>query len=241
MHNYFFGEFLGTMSLTLLGCGVNANMLLKRSKGEGGGWICITAGWAFAVIFGVFIAQASGSPQADLNPAVTIGKYFLGVYACCFQVFLQIIAQLIGAFVGAAIIWLAYFPHWQETADKGHKLGVFATSPAIVDAMSNFTCEVIGTFVLVLCIGALVTNAAITSGLVPYFVGVLVWSIGLSLGGPTGYALNPARDLGPRLAHAILPIHDKGSSEWSYAWIPIVGPIVGATLGVAVWSLVFIK
>ncbi|CAL7960545.1 putative glycerol uptake facilitator protein [Gammaproteobacteria bacterium] len=241
MQNYFIGELLGTMTLILLGCGGVANVLLKKCKGENGGWICITAGWAFAVILGVFVAQAAGSAQADINPAVTVSKYCLHIYTCFTQVILQIIAQLIGAFVGAVIVWLAYLPHWKETSDKVHKLGVFATSPAILDLRSNFLCEIIGTFVLVLGIGALVTNTTIIGGLTPYFVGLLVWSIGLSLGGPTGYAINPARDLGPRLAHAILPIPDKGSSDWNYAWVPIAGPIVGSLIGVLVWGFVFIK
>ncbi|MEI8055542.1 MAG: MIP/aquaporin family protein [bacterium] len=241
MQNYFVGELLGTMTLVLLGCGVVANVLLKKCKGEGSGWICITAGWAFAVIFGVFVAQAAGSAQADLNPAVTISKYYLHVYTSFIQVIIQIIAQLIGAFVGAIIVWLAYLPHWKETTDKGCKLGVFATSPAIVDVRSNFLCEAIGTFVLVLGVGALVTNATVAGGLTPYFVGILVWSIGLSLGGPTGYAINPARDFGPRLAHAILPISGKGGSAWSYAWIPIVGPVVGGLFGAVVWSCVFMR
>lgn len=241
MQNYFVGEFLGTMTLILLGCGVVANVLLKKCKGEGSGWICITAGWAFAVMLGVFVAQASGSAQADLNPAVTISKYYLHVYTCVTQVFVQIVAQLLGAVVGAVIVWIAYFPHWKETDNKGYKLAVFATSPAIMDVRSNLLCEAVGTFVLILGIGALVSNNSIAGGLTPYFVGILVWSIGLSLGGPTGYAINPARDFGPRLVHAILPIHGKGSSEWSYAWIPIVGPMIGGLLGVIVWNFVFIK
>jgi glycerol uptake facilitator protein len=241
MQSSFIGELLGTMTLILLGCGVVANTLLKESKGASSGWICITAGWAFAVILGIFVAQASGSVQADLNPAVTISKYYLSVYTDFFQVINQIVAQLLGAFIGAVIVWLAYLPHWKETTDKNHKLAVFATSPAIKNIYSNLLCEVIATFVLVLSIGALVSNNAIASGLTPYFVGILVWSIGLSLGGPTGYAINPARDLGPRLAHAILPIAGKGNSDWSYAWIPIVGPVVGGLIGGVVWSFVFIK
>lgn len=241
MQNFIIGELLGTMTLTLFGCGAVANVLLNKSKGEGGGWICITAGWAFAVMLGVFVAEAAGSAQADINPAVTLSKYFLHTYNSFYQVVAQIIAQIIGAFLGATIVWLAYLPHWRVTENQRVKLVVFATSPEIRCFPSNFLCEAIGTFMLVLGIGVLSNNATVPDGLAPYFVGILVWALGLSLGGPTGYAINPARDLGPRLAHAILPIANKGSSEWTYAWVPIIGPITGALLGTAMWLLVFQK
>jgi glycerol uptake facilitator protein len=239
MHNYFIGELLGTMTLILFGCGVVATVILKNSKGEGGGWICITAGWALGVMFGVCVAQATGSVQADLNPAVTLAKYLLHVYNSWLQVVLQIIAQIIGAFIGATLVWLAYLPHWKATSNQSYKLAVFATSPALRNLPSNLLTEIIGTFVLVIGIGALVTNTNLDKGMLPYFVGLLVWAIGLSFGGPTGYAINPARDFGPRLAHAILPIYKKGSSDWTYAWVPIMGPIIGGILGGLFWIQFF--
>lgn len=240
MQNYFVGELLGTMILVLLGSGVTANSVLNKCKGVGIGWFGITTGWAFAIMFGIFVAQAAGSIQADINPAVTLSKYYLQVYPDFYQVLLQIVAQIVGAFIGATIVWLAYWPHWELTADKNKKLEIFVTSPAIKHTYGNFFCEVTGTFVLVLGIGALIANANIMGGLTPYLIGILFWSIGLSLGGPTGYSINPARDLGPRLAHAILPIAGKGSSDWNYAWIPFLGPIVGGMLGAIVWNFVFI-
>lgn len=239
MNNYFIGELFGTMTLVIFGCGVVANALLKKSKGENCGWIAITAGWAFGVIFGVFIAQTTGSPQADINPAVTISKYFLHVYSSISQVLLQIAAQILGAFIGATLVWLAYLPHWKETADPQNKLGVFSTAPAIRHLPSNLLTEIIGTFILIIGIGALVTNSSIANGLTPYLVGILVWGIGLALGGPTGYAINPARDLGPRIAHAILPISKKGSSDWAYAWVPVIGPILGSLAGTGFWLMFF--
>lgn len=239
MHNYFIGELLGTMTLIIFGSGVVANVLLKHSKGENGGWIVITAGWAFGVVFGVFVAQAAGSPQADINPAVTLAKYFLHIYSTLSQVLLQIIAQICGAFLGAVIVWLAYLQHWKVTENQRFKLMVFATSPEIKHYPSNLITEVIGTFILLFGIGAMVTSAKIADGLLPYLVGMLVWGIGLSLGGPTGYAINPARDFGPRIAHAILPISGKGTSEWSYAWVPIVGPIIGGIIGAFAWLNLF--
>jgi glycerol uptake facilitator protein len=238
MKNFFIGELLGTMTLILFGCGVVANVLLKKSKGAGGGWICITIGWGIAVMLGVFVAQAAGSAQADINPAVTICKYFLNIYGSVTQVLEQIAAQVIGAFLGAVLVWLAYLPHWKTTKDQRFKLMVFSTSPEIRSFPSNLLTEIIGTFSLIIGIGAL-SSSPISNGLAPYLVGFLVIGIGLSLGGPTGYAINPARDLGPRLAHAILPISGKGSSEWSYAWVPIIGPIIGALIGVILWVLVF--
>jgi glycerol uptake facilitator protein len=241
LHNYFWGELLGTMTLTLFGCGAVANSLLKKSKGESGGWICITTGWALAVVFGVFVAQAAGSAQADINPAVTLAKYFLHVYISHLQVMEQIAAQVVGAFFGAVLVWLAYLPHWKATTDERFKLMVFATSPEIKCFASNVICEMIGAFALVVVIGALSSNSSVPAGIAPYFVGLLVWAIGLSLGGPTGYAINPARDLGPRIAHAILPLGGKGSSEWSYALVPIIGPIIGGVIGAIVWVSVFAK
>jgi glycerol uptake facilitator len=226
------GEFFGTMILVLLGDGVVAAVLLKRSKAEGGGWMVITTGWAFAVMAGVFTAIACGSSDAHLNPAVTIGFAMRDGNFAKFAPYLA--AQLLGAIVGAALVWLHYFPHWKETPDTVAKLGCFCTAPAIRNSVTNLLSEIIATFVLVFVVGAIfsksVSATGPASGIGPYLVGSLVWGIGLSLGGPTGYAINPARDLGPRIAHAILPITGKGGSDWSYAPIPVIGPLVGGTL-----------
>jgi glycerol uptake facilitator protein len=222
----FLGELVGTLVLVLLGNGVVANVLLKGSKGENGGWIVVTAGWAFAVMGGIFVAQKFGSEAAHLNPAVTIGAAVQsGDWS---NVVSFIMAQILGAFLGACLVWLTYLPHWGVTEDKGAKLGIFSTAPAIRNTTSNLISEIIGTIVLVVVSAGFYADTA--KGLLPITVGFLVWSIGLSLGGPTGYAINPARDLGPRLAHAILPISGKGGSDWGYSWIPVVGPIVGAVI-----------
>jgi glycerol uptake facilitator protein len=232
MTSPFVGEFLGTMILILLGNGVVAGVLLKKSKAEGSGWMVITAGWAFAVMAGVFTAIACGSSDAHLNPAVTLG---FAVRAGSFEkVMPYVAAQMLGALVGATLAWLHYLPHWRETPDGGTKLACFCTAPAIRRLVPNLVSEVIGTFVLVFVVGAIfsksvgVTGPA--AGLGPYLVGSLVWGIGLSLGGTTGYAINPARDFGPRVAHAILPVAGKNGSDWSYAPIPVVGPLLGGAL-----------
>jgi glycerol uptake facilitator protein len=227
-----FGEFMGTLVLILLGDGVVANVLLKRSKAEGAGWMVITSGWAFAVMAGVFTAIACGSSDAHLNPAVTIGfAVSSGQFA---KLAPYIVAQMAGAFVGAAFVWLHFLPHWKETSDQGLKLAVFCTAPAIRRFGANLISEIIGTFVLVFVVGAIFSSAVAASGpaagLGPYLVAALVWGIGLSLGGTTGYAINPARDFGPRLAHAVLPIADKGASDWSYAIVPVLGPLIGGGL-----------
>ncbi len=237
---YFLGELLGTMTLIIFGGGVVANVLLKHSKGEHAGWMTITTGWFVAVVMGVFVAQSAGAPNADINPAVTLAKWFLGIYSVSYLLSIWV-AQVIGAFIGACIVWLAYLPHWAPTENPTYKLSVFSTVPAIRHYPSNLLCEVIGTAMLVFGVGAIFGKATpgITAGLGPYLVGVLVWGIGLSLGGPTGYAINPARDLGPRMAHAVLPIANKGSSEWGYAWVPIVGPLVGGALGALLWKCIF--
>ncbi len=223
------GEFLGTMILILLGDGVVAAVLLKRSKAEGGGWIVITAGWAFAVMAGVFTAIACGSSDAHLNPAVTIGFAIRDSSWVKFAPYL--VAQLLGAIAGAALVWLHYLSHWKETPDAAAKLGCFCTGPAIRSLLPNLLSEIIATFVLVFVVGTIfsknVAAGGPAAGLGPYLVGSLVWGIGLSLGGPTGYAINPARDLGPRIAHAILPIAGKGGSDWGYAPIPVIGPLLG--------------
>lgn len=235
-----FGEFMGTLVLILLGDGVVAGVLLKRSKAEGAGWIVITSGWAFAVMAGVFTAIACGSSDAHLNPAVTMG------FAVSSGQFMKlapyIVAQMAGAFVGATLVWLHFLPHWKETPDQGLKLAVFCTAPAIRKFGANLISEIIGTFVLVFAIGAIFSKAVAlsgpASGLGPYLVAALVWGIGLSLGGTTGYAINPARDFGPRIAHAVLPIADKGNSDWGYAIVPILGPLVGGAMAGTLMRLI---
>ncbi len=224
-----FGEFMGTLVLILLGDGVVAAVLLKKSKAENAGWMVITTGWAFAVLCGVFTAMACGSPDAHLNPAVTIG---VAVKSGDFSHVVSFLsAQLLGAFLGAMLVFLHYLPHWKETPESSLKLAVFSTSPAIRDLPLNLLSEIIATFVLVFVVGAIfsrnVSHTGLTAGLGPFLVGCLVWGIGLSLGATTGYAINPARDLGPRLAHSLLPIPGKGDSDWGYALIPIVGPLLG--------------
>lgn len=230
----FLGELLGTMILVLLGNGVVAAVVLNKSKAQNSGWIVITAGWAFAVMAGIFVSAAAGSPGADLNPAVTVAVMVRGGYDVTTGL-AHIIAQFIGAIIGAVLVWLMYLPHWAITEDPGAKLAAFSTGPAIRNPVTNVISEAIGTFVLVFVIFAIfaasgATAGAPASGLGPYLVASLVWGIGLSLGGPTGYAINPARDLGPRIAHAILPIAGKGSSDWSYSWVPVVGPIIGGVV-----------
>jgi len=232
MNSPFLGEFLGTLILILLGDGVVAAVVLKKSKAENSGWMVITAGWAFAVMCGVITAVACGSAGAHLNPAVTIG---FAVRTGDFTKVLPFVAaQMLGAFAGAVIMWIHYFPHWRETPDPILKLACFCSIPAIRKFANNRISEIIATFVLVFIVGAIFSRAVagngIASGFGPYLVGSLVWGIGLSLGGPTGYAINPARDFSPRLAHAILPIAGKGGSDWSYAGIAIVGPLIGGAL-----------
>src|ERR1700746_3878366 len=232
MNSSWLGEFLGTMVLILLGDGVVAGVLLKKSKAEGSGWMVITAGWAFAVMAGVFVAIACGSSDGHLNPAVTIG---MAVRAGTFQKVLPyFVAQVLGAMAGAALVWVHYLPHWKETAEKDVKLSCFCTGPAIRSAIPNLLSEIIATFVLVFVVGAIVAKAVaaggLANGLGPYLVASLVWGVGLSLGGTTGYAINPARDLGPRIAHAVLPVVGKGASDWGYAGIPILGPLIGGGL-----------
>jgi glycerol uptake facilitator protein len=227
-----FGEFMGTLVLMLLGDGVVANVLLKRSKAEGGGWIVITGGWCFAVMAGVYVAVACGSPDAFINPAVTLG---FGIQSGSLAKLVPYtIAQLAGAFVGAILVWLHFLPHWKATEDKDLKLLCFSTMPAIRNFGANLLSEIIGTFVLVFVVGAIFSKAVAGTGLVAglggYLVAALIWAIGLSLGGTTGYAINPARDLGPRIAHALLPIAGKGSSGWGYAIVPVLGPLIGAGL-----------
>jgi glycerol uptake facilitator protein len=232
MRSPFFGEFMGTLVLILLGNGVVAGVLLKRSKAENSGWMVIATGWGFAVLCGVFTAILCGSQDAHLNPAITLAA---AVQSGNFSKLATYIpAQMLGAFAGATLVWLHYFPHWKITEDVEAKRATFCTAPAIRNPSANFISEVIGTAVLVFVVGAmsskLVLSTGPAAGFSPYLVGCLVWSIGLSLGGTTGYAINPARDLGPRIAHATLPIAGKGDSDWSYAYIPVLGPCTGGIL-----------
>jgi len=229
------GEFMGTMVLILLGDGVVAGVLLRKSKAENAGWLAITAGWGFAVLCGIFTAIACGSPDAHINPAVTLGLAIAtGNYS---KLPGYIPAQVAGAFAGAVLVWLAYWAHWPETSEPEFKRGIFCTIPAIRRLVPNLMTEIIGTAALI-CVGLTfgskaVSKTGLPAGYSPFLWGLLVWGIGLSLGGPTGYAINPARDLGPRLAHAILPIPGKGGSDWSYALVPILGPFVGAGIAAA--------
>lgn len=237
----YLAEFIGTALLVLFGDGVVANVLLAKSKGNGGGWIVITTGWALAVIVGLYsVGAISGG---HLNPAVTIGLAVIGEFEMA-RVAGYIAAQMAGAMAGALLVWLAYLPHWKVTPEPGTKLAVFCTEPAIRHTGSNLLCEIIGTAVLVFGALAIPSKSNFTAegwstGFGPLLVGLLVFAIGLSLGGPTGYAINPARDLGPRIMHALLPIAGKGRSDWSYAWIPVAGPVVGGIIGACAHRLVY--
>jgi glycerol uptake facilitator protein len=235
-------EALGTALLILLGDGVVANVVLSRTKGQNSGWIVITAGWACAVTIAVYaVNHVSG---AHLNPAVTVALAVTGAFPWS-SVPGYIAAQIVGGFVGGVLVWLTYLPHWKETADPVSKLGVFSTIPAIRSTGANLLSEIIGGFALVLALlavldaGNFVPGADLAKGFGPLLVGVIVMAIGLSLGGPTGYAINPARDLGPRLAHAVLPISGKGGSDWAYSWIPIVGPTIGGVFGALVYHAIW--
>jgi glycerol uptake facilitator protein len=232
MHSVWFGEFMGTLVLVLLGNGVNAGVTLRKSYAADSGWVVITTGWAMAVLCGVLVAQAFGSAGAHLNPAISLASavdtgdysHLAGLWS----------AQMLGAIAGASLMTLHYAPHWSLTPDPAAKLGVFCTNGAVRSPFANFISEVIATMMLVLVAGAIFSHGVSASGpaagLGPWLVGSLVWGIGLSLGGTTGYAINPARDLGPRLTHALLPIPGKGGSNWRYAPIPILGPLTGGAL-----------
>jgi glycerol uptake facilitator protein len=237
MMNTFWAEFVGTALLVLLGDGVVAGVVLAKSKAQGSGWIVIATGWGFAVALAVYVVgRVSG---AHINPAVTLGLAVVGRFSWTL-VPAYFAAQLLGAMLGAILVWLTYLAHWAETPDPALKRAVFCTAPAVRNAGANLITEIVGTFVLVFVVLALgAYKPANDSGLTPLLVGVLVWSIGLSLGGPTGYAINPARDLGPRLVHALLPIPGKGGSDWGYAWIPVVGPLIGGVLGAVAYAGLF--
>ncbi len=232
--NFFIAEIIGTMILILLGDGVVANVVLGKTKGNGSGWIVITFGWGMAVFVGAYsVAAISG---AHLNPAVTIGLAVTNQLSWG-DVPLYIIAQFIGAFIGAVLVFVHYYPHFGETEDPGLKLAVFSTGPAIRNVGLNLVSEIIGTFMLIF--GILMLANGNFSGLGPLPVALLVLGIGLSLGGSTGYAINPARDLGPRIAHFLLPIPGKGDSDWGYSWIPVVGPIIGAVIAGVLYLALF--
>jgi glycerol uptake facilitator protein len=247
MHTWL-AEAIGTMILVLLGDGIVANALLAKSKGQNAGWIAITTGWGVAVAVAVYaVGRISG---AHLNPAVTIALATIGSFPWA-DVAGYIAAQMVGAFAGGVLVWIAYGPHWRATTDADAKLAVFSTGPAIRATAGNLAAEIIGTAVLLFGILAIAANAqtltrpgdvdlsvVFSRGLQPLLVGILVLGIGLSLGGPTGYAINPARDLGPRLAHAVLPIPGKRDSDWSYSWIPVVGPIIGGIIGALLYTIV---
>ena len=222
----FMGEVVGTAVLILLGDGVVAGVLLNKSKAQNAGWIVITWAWGLAVFMGVLTSIAVTDGVAHLNPAVTIGLASVDLVAWG-DVAQLIAGQFIGAFIGATLVWMAYMPHWAETEDPGLKLAVFSTGPAIRNPGMNLITEIIGTFMLVFGIIALPGAAEVG----PLGVALLVVVIGMSLGGPTGYAINPARDLGPRIMHFVLPIAGKGDSDWSYSWVPVVGPIIGGVIG----------
>jgi glycerol uptake facilitator protein len=246
--NVYLAEVIGTMILLILGDGVVANVLLNKSKGQHGGWMVITTGWAMAVIIAIFcVGRVSG---AHLNPAVTVSLAVVGSFPWA-QVPGYILAQITGAFLGAVVVWLVYLPHWKETDDEALKLAVFCTAPAIRHPFHNFLSEVISTAIFLFAILAIAANAqklntpnginlsvVFSQGIQPILVGFLVWGIGLSLGGPTGYAINPARDLGPRLAFAVLPIAGKGTCDWGYFWIPVVAPIIGGVIGAGLFTII---
>lgn len=237
----YLAETIGTMILVVLGDGVVANVLLNKSKGQNSGWIVITTGWGLAVALAVYaVGRVSG---AHINPAVTFGLASIGAFPWP-QVPGYVLAQTVGGVLGGVTVWLAYLPHWAETEDPSLKLAAFCTAPSIRKRGANFLTELIGTAVLLFGILAIAANAqelakpgdidlsvVFSFGIQPLLVGFLVWAIGLSLGGPTGFAINPARDLGPRIAHSLLPIAGKGKADWGYSWIPVFAPIVGGVLG----------
>lgn len=237
--NIFWSELFGTMLLIIFGDGVVANVVLSKTKGQNSGWIVIATGWAMAVFIGVY--AVAGYSGAHINPAVTIGLASIGITPWSL-VPAYLIGQFVGAFIGGVIVFLAYKQHFDSTDDKGLKLAVFCTGPAIRHTGWNLLTEIIGTFTLVFGVLTmtstrnLVANTGLGPALGPLLVAFLVWGIGLSLGGPTGYAINPARDLGPRISHALLPIPGKGTSDFAYGWIPVVGPIIGGIIGALVYK-----
>ncbi len=234
--NIFWGELIGTMLLILLGNGVVANVLLAKSKGHNSGWIVISAGWGFAV--GIAVYATGWASGGHFNPAVTLGFCLAGKTAWSL-IPLYVLSQMLGAMLGALLVYLSYYPHWHATYDSRHKLLCFATYPGIRNSKWNLVNEIIGTAVLLMgVLGIINSHNQMGSGMAPYAIGILIFSIGLSLGGPTGYAINPARDLGPRIIHSLLPFSKRGSSEWSYAWVPVVGPLIGGALGAWLYQVI---
>ena len=235
----YLGEFLGVTALIIMGDSSVANTILKKSKAEGSGWLNIITGWMVAVLVGIFVAVAAGAPQADINPAVTFAKFLNGVYSLP-EAIIIMLAQVAGGVIGGCITWLYFRGHWEATEDPDTKLGVFCTGPAIRNYSQNLICEIIATFMLVFTIFAMFSKpvGAIPAGVGPYLVAVLIWGLGACLGGTTGYALNPARDLGPRIAHAICPIPGKRDADWAYSWVPVVGPFIGGGVAFAVAKMV---
>ncbi|WP_167629710.1 MIP/aquaporin family protein [Listeria valentina] len=233
----FLGELIGTAVLVLLGGGVVAGVSLKFSKAENAGWVLVAFAWGFAVTMGIYVSGFMS--MAHLNPAVTLGMALAETFPWNY-VLPYIIAQFIGAFIGATLVWLHYYPHWKATEDKAAKLGVFSTAPAIRHYTSNVFGEALGTFILVFGLMAFGANK-FSDGLNPIAVGILIIVIGMSLGGTTGYAINPARDLGPRIAHFIWPIAGKGGSDWSYSWVPVIGPFAGGALGALSYNAIVNK
>lgn len=231
----FLGEFIGTMLLIIFGGGVVAGVILKGTKAENSGWIVITSGWGLGVAVAVYsVGSISG---AHINPAVTISLACVGDFPWE-KVPIYVTGQLLGAFFGGVIVWLHYLPHWKETKDQATQLAVFSTGPAIRKTWANLLSEIIGTFILMFGLLTIGANK-FSDGLNPLIIGGLIVAIGLSLGATTGYAINPARDLGPRIAHFILPIIGKGKSDWEYAWIPVVGPLLGGMLGTLLYKALF--
>lgn len=236
--NIFTGELIGTFLLILLGNGVVANVLLNKTNGYNSGWIVITFGWAMAVFTGVYIAAPSSG--AHLNPAVTIALAYLEKISWS-DVPTYFGGQMLGAMLGATAVWIAYHRHFDATENPAPKLSVFSTGPAIRSTVFNLFTEIIATFVLIFGVLMIVAPANSLGALDALPVALLVLGIGLSLGGATGYAINPARDLGPRIMHAVLPIRGKGPSDWSYSWIPVIGPLIGSVIAAVIFSLVFKK
>ena len=238
MFDNLLGEFIGTMVLIVFGAGVCACNTLTKSKGQNGGWICITAGWGFAVTLGVYTATTLGAPQGDLNPAVTLGKTMIGIYSVP-QFFATSIAQILGGIAGGILVYILFKDQFDATEDPGTKLGVFSTGPSVPNTGRNIVQEAIATFVLVFAICGMNQVPGLDAGVGKLLVFGIIVSIGMSLGGLTGYALNPARDLGPRIAHAILPIKGKGDSNFKYGLVvPIVGPILGGIVAVLLYNAI---
>ncbi|MHA8050908.1 MIP/aquaporin family protein [Aquirufa sp. ROCK-SH2] len=232
MSSIFAGELAGTATLLYIGNGVVANVLLKNTKGHQTGLLAIAAAWAFAVTIGIFVSTYFGSPGAHLNPIVTIAESAKSGDWSLFTTYVG--GQILGAMLGQLLVWIQYKPHYDITEDAGAIKASFCTDPAIKNTTFNLISEILPSALIVFALG---TFSSISHGLGPFLVGILVWAVGLGLGGTTGYAVNPARDLGPRILHAILPIKNKGGSDWSYGWIPVLGPSLGALLGVFLLSL----